>query len=240
MKSQTIYMTETSRLQALISFISTITLSSSKKKQEKKQQSFQLSLYSVANLRRVQSLILWHLFFHPLPPFFNSPPSIHPFLSPPFVIRGFGENITPVQGAVAHQGGVFGVSRNKITKGLSAIKTLSKPQSNLGWCQRYGQNRNILKCSVHHLFFKVALTLMGDDGSFWQLIGWIVCASTGLLSLLSEINEQESQKTIKKIQEEKRKDLIVFSRAHFLKSIKEATLKYLTKKKKKQKYFLIW
>lgn len=60
-----------------------------------------------------------------------------------------------------------------------------------------------------------------------------MCASTGLLSLLSEINEQESQKTIKKIQEEKRKDLIVFSRAHFLKSIKEATLKYLTKKKKK-------
>lgn len=35
------------------------------------------------------------------------------------------------------------------------------------------------------LVFKVALTLMRVDGTLWQLIGWIVCASTGFLSLLS-------------------------------------------------------
>lgn len=118
-----------------------------------KKRSFQLSLLSLANLRLVlQSLILWHLSFHPLPPLFNSLPSILPFCSPPFVVRAFGENLTPVQGSTAQQGGVRAVSLNKITKGLLAIKTLSFSSIQFVMTPKISSVKELLKCSVYHLF----------------------------------------------------------------------------------------
>lgn len=121
MKVQTIYTwKETSRLQIL-----SPSLPPPLRLAEKKKMFSAFSFLSNQFKLCVQSFILWHLSFHPLPPFFNSPPSILLFLSPPFVIWDFWEKFTPVQGAMARRGGVCGASRNKITEGLLAIKTLS-------------------------------------------------------------------------------------------------------------------
>lgn len=76
-----------------------------------------------------------------------------------------------MQGAMAQQGGIYGVLLNKVTKGLSAIKTISFPSVQFVMTPKILAGQEYAEVFCTPVSFKVALTLMRVDGSLQQLIG---------------------------------------------------------------------